>query len=254
MAQYRLLDVLYASALPTSTLIKALRDTRPLTHNAENSEGTMQILENREKGAREIISDIPADEYLDSIYLVDIDFKPNSVDPQTGLSTTKYYDTLRLNTVPMELNYDPDPQWATIASIGRNAPFYHYTGSEDTLSFQIDWFSKEDHRKDVIYACRWLESLSKSNSYKEDPHRIMIMWGKANELFLKSLWIVHKASYKLSQFQRHRSMLPQQAYQEVVLKRVLVENSNTSDVFGSSSSYSDIGIASTGTFNDKFKL
>lgn len=247
MANYRIFDVLYKSALPTSDLIKALGDPQPLTHNSENSVGAQEIKRNREIGARETVSQKSTEEdILNSIYLVDIDFKPS---PDTD--GYKHYDTLRLNTVPLELSYDPDPQWATIASIGRNAPFYHYSGSEDTLSFQIDWFSKEDHRRDVIYACRWLESLSKANSYKEDPHRLMLMWGKDNELFLKSLWIVHKASYKLSQFQKHRAMLPQQAYQEVVLKRVLEENSNTNDVFGHAISYPNLGITSTGTFNSR---
>jgi len=64
-----------------------------------------------------------------------------------------------------------------IASFGSNNPIYQYTGSEDTLSFVIDWFSSENHREDVIFNCRWIEALTKSDGYNEPPHRVKIIWG-----------------------------------------------------------------------------
>lgn len=139
---------------------------------------------------------------------------------------------LELITVPSEIEFSPTPEWAVIASIGRNNPFYHFTGSEDTLSFTIDWYSNQDNREDVIYNCRWLETKAKADAYKADPHRILLQWGKEDLLFQNILWIVQKASYKLSQFQRHRGMLPQQAYQEVILKRVTSLNLNMSEIYG----------------------
>ena len=166
---------------------------------------------------------------VNPISIIDIDM------PTSVLKSNKLHggwEKIVLPTVPLELEYDPNPNWAVIASIGRNAPFYHYVGSEDSLSFKIDWYSKEDHRQDVIFYCRWLEARSKANSYYEDPHRIILVWGNDDLLFKDSVWIVAKATYKLSQFVKNRGMLPQQAYQEVTFKRVLKHNSDYPQIIG----------------------
>ena len=161
------------------------------------------------------------------IWIVDTDMGDTSFRGQG-----KSFRMIQLPTVPLELEFDPKPNWAIIASIGRNNPFYHYTGSEDTLSFKIDWYSKMENRQDVIFNCRWLAARSKANGYFEDPHRIMIIWGKESVLFQNSFWIVTKASYKLSQFQKQASMLPNQAYQEVELKRVTETNTDYDELLG----------------------
>lgn len=229
MATFNLPDIL--SKRPTGGIL-ATR-SGPVRHGWEDSEFTKQIEANRQSGASGLITPEP-ETITDHIILVDIDHK-------LGLNRGgRFYDRITLPTIPKELGYDPDPQWATIASLGRNAPFYHYTGSEDTLSFQIDWYSRRDDRRDVLYACRWVEALSKANGYQESPHRIMIIWGKDDKLFQNDLWIVHKASYKLSEFQKHRSMLPQQAYQEIVLKKVLTDNSNMAGIFGSAFTFQEV--------------
>lgn len=156
------------------------------------------------------------------IYIIDID-----ADPKLG----KSYSYITLYTVPTEISFDPSANFSTIASIGRNAPFYHYTGSEDTLSFKLDWFAKDENRKDVIFNCRWLAAMSKSDGYYGDPHRVMVIWGDGG-LFANDLWIVTKATYKLSQFQKHQGMLPNQAYQDLELKKVIDTNTNLLDHMG----------------------
>src|SRR5688500_14575029 len=59
-------------------------------------------------------------------------------------------ESLQIQTVPIEMQVTPTANWATIPSIGRNNPFYHYTGGEDTLTFQLDWYSVRDSNWDVI--------------------------------------------------------------------------------------------------------
>lgn len=158
-----------------------------------------------------------------SLALIDVD----SVGP---VSDDPYY--LVIPTIPRELEYQGIPVWATIASVGRNVPFYHYSGAEDTLSFTIDWYSQHESREDVIFACRWIEARSKADGYSKDPHRIKISWGSNDRLFQDSLWIVYKAPYKLSNFHRHFDMLPTQAFQEVTLKKVSDYNLKTPEIFG----------------------
>lgn len=156
------------------------------------------------------------------IYIIDYDWKPD--DPGVR--------EIELPTVPYSIEFDPNPNWAIIASVGRNSPFFHYTGSEDTLTFTIDWYSKVENREDVITSCRWLEAKTKSDGYKGNPHRILLKWGNENTLFDSVLWVVTKASYKLSGFVKTKSMLPQQAFQEVTLKRVADFNLTTKEVYG----------------------
>jgi hypothetical protein len=197
----------------------------------------------------------------ESITIVDLDYKKSILD----LSTGRYYAYITLPFVPENLDYNPDSNWVAIATMARNNPHYHYTGSEDTLEFDIDWFTNDDLRRDVIMNCRWLESLSKGNGYEETPHRVQLCWGEgANDkssLFLNDIWVVTKAPYKLSNFNRgflytvkgnsmsgipysydpakkntsiyqNTHLLPQQAYQRVTLKKITQSNATRGDILG----------------------
>lgn len=148
------------------------------------------------------------------------------------------FETLVLHSVPKQLKYDAASNFVGIASIGRNNPHYNYAGSEDTLSFSIDWYCKGLDRAEVLRNCRWVEALSKSNGYTQRPPIVKIKWGDDDYLFGDDEWIVVSASYELSHFasfgvstnpktfRREQDNvysiggLPQQAYQNIVLKRV----------------------------------
>ena len=135
---------------------------------------------------------------------------------------------LKLTFVPRKLSVIPESHFKAIASMGRNNPFYHFTGAEDSLKFEIDWFSEKDNRQDVILNCRWVESLSKNDAYNNPPPPVILHWN--SELFSDSLWLVVDAPYDLSEFQAHRQMLPQQAYQQVTLKRINQRNLTRSQI------------------------
>jgi hypothetical protein len=134
---------------------------------------------------------------------------------------------LQIQTVPMELSVDPIAKWATIPSIGRNNPFYHYTGGEDSLKFTLDWYTVRDSNQDVIENCRWVESLARNNAYNQGPTRVLLIFG---DLFQFDLWVVESAPYRLNLFNRERGMLPKQAYQELTLKKVIDKNTSRSEV------------------------
>lgn len=140
-----------------------------------------------------------------NMWLVHIDARGNRV------------EKLRIQTVPLEINVAPTANWVVIPSIGRNNPFYHYTGGEDVVKFTLDWYSVHPLRQDVIFNCRWVESLSRANGYKKEPPRVLLIFG---DLFNHTEWIVESAPYRLSLFDREKQMLPRQAYQELTLKKV----------------------------------
>lgn len=168
----------------------------------------------------------------DTITIIDYDF---------GTDRGKRgYESITLPFVPRELSYEPSSKFVGIATMGRNNPHYHFTGSEDVLQFDIDWFSSQDDRKDVINNCRWVEALSKADGYTEAPHRIKLVWSENDLLFADQTWLVTAAPYKLTDFvkgYKNQSgqivkvgMLPQQAYQQVTLKRVASHNLNASEI------------------------
>lgn len=132
-------------------------------------------------------------------------------------------EALQIQTVPLEMSVDPVANWATIPSIGRNNPFYHYTGGEDEITFTLDWYSVQDNNYDVIRKCRWVESLSRSDAYFKEPPRILLIYGR---LFKFDTWIIKKAPYRLSLFNKHRDMYPRQAYQELTLAKVTDRNTD----------------------------
>lgn len=174
----------------------------------------------------------------DSISIVDLD-----ADPIMSLGGEKLYRSITLPFVPREVSYEPSSKFIGIATMGRNNPHYHFTGSEDTIKFDIDWFTNDPSRKDVILACRWIEGLSKANGYEEPPHRVKLVWGEDDLLFKDEIWIVVDAPYLLSDFNKgyrdkdtreiiRTGLLPSQAIQKITLKRVTSDNRTTNDIFG----------------------
>ena len=147
----------------------------------------------------------------------------------------KGHRVIKLPFIPTELNYNVDSNFSAIKPIGRNNPKYHYTGSEDKLEFEIDWFSNDESREDVITNCRILEALSKGDGYNKPPHRVLLQWGTNDILFKDHIFIVTNASYRLLNFNKAQinqktgevertNMLPIQAYQRVSLARVTSTN------------------------------
>lgn len=170
------------------------------------------------------------------ISIVDLDYRPDEHD------ATRFYKELRLPFVPGELTYQPESNFVGIASFGRNNPFYQFTGSEDTLTFEIDWLSNQNDRKDVLFNCRWLEALTKGDAYEDVPHRVKLVWGNDNTMFEDSVWLLVSAPYRLTNFVRgyndnngtfiSTSMLPSQAFQTVTFKRLTKNNRATRDIIG----------------------
>ncbi len=135
-------------------------------------------------------------------------------------------------------------------SMGRNNPFMMYTGGEDTISFDISWYSNDPmNREDVLTKCRLLESWSKANGYNQAPPVLRISWGTSG-IFDNDLFILYSASYKLNNFQDRYSgssidtdefsrsvtrtinlgLLPSIATQSLVFKKVTGKNLTHNDI------------------------
>lgn len=185
----------------------------------------------------------------DYIAIIDYDYKPTAENttPTEGNNESKpklsnrRYRELRIPFVPRELQVNPESNFVGISSFGRNNPFYQFTGSEDTLTFEIDWLATESSREDVITKCRWIEALTKGDGYEDVPHRIILMWGANNKLFKDHKWIITSAPYRLMNFNRgymednkfiSTHLLPNRAIQTITLKRVTDTNLSSAQIIG----------------------
>lgn len=159
-----------------------------------------------------------------------------------------------LQNRPQEIEVDPKTNWATIRSMGRNLPMYHYTGAEDTITMNISWYcdcaSKDPADVDpeqVLSKCRLLESWSKADGYTKAPPVLKIVWGDSN-LFKDHYYILFSAKYTLGgfnsgarQFNReittssgrqvfyNYKLYPFYATQELIFKRVASYNLTSND-------------------------
>lgn len=167
-----------------------------------------------------------------TITLINIDWEPVNDDPLNLVF-------IELPFIPRELHYKIETKLPSLNSPGRNNPFYHYGGSEDTLEFTIDWtFTDDQTRRKSLQNARWLEAMTKANGYNGYLPRLSIMWGDPYGPFEDHLFIVENASYDLSHFAAAGltkrlgndiigeafPLLPQTIRQDVTLKRVTTHN------------------------------
>ena len=111
--------------------------------------------------------------------------------------------SLVIQNRPDRLRVEPAATWAAVKSMGRNNPFYFYTGGEDTITFDISWYSVDaDHRDDVVNKCRLLEA----DGYSASPPTLRIQWGNSG-LFEDDLFILAAAPYELTHFQNASRMM-----------------------------------------------
>lgn len=136
-------------------------------------------------------------------------------------------ERLHFQGLPNELNITPETSWATIKPFGRNNPHYHFTGSEDTIEFEVSWYAEKADKSDVIEKCKWVESLTKADGYEGGPHHVSFIFG---DLFKTAKWIVFAAPYVISLFDKANGMRPTLATQTITLKRITDNNLKLRDV------------------------
>lgn len=127
-------------------------------------------------------------------------------------------EKLSIQFIPKEgISWEATSKWAVIPTVGRNNPFYHYTGGEDSLTFKLDWYSNDQARQDAIAAARIVRSWSRANAYRSKPPRIMLIFG---DVFKNDVWIIDSAPFTMELFQLPRNMRPAQVYQDITLKKI----------------------------------
>lgn len=176
-----------------------------------------------------------------TIQLLDLDFEGFFSDSSGAAGKRAsgiMSDTLAALIIPFtprEVSVDPKSDFVTLSGIGQNVKDYHFTGAEKIISFTIDWHRMSEIDEPIVYA-EWLESLSMSDGYNKLPHKLRLIWGNDPALFVDDVWLITKASYKMSNFNgkyltphgsdpnvyhmKDGRLLPRNIIQEVELKRI----------------------------------
>ncbi len=133
--------------------------------------------------------------------------------------------------VPKDVNWQAKSNWSVIPTMARNNPFYHYTGGEDKLSFELDWYAGDSSREDAIAAATKIKSWSRNNGYRNRPPRIMVIFGR---LFRNHVFVLESAPYKMELFHRQKGvnedLLPVQIYQTITLLKVTSANQDHAEI------------------------
>ena len=164
---------------------------------------------------------------------------------------TSPYMSIILQCRPDEIQITPHSTWAAVTSMGRNDPFRMYTGSEDTLTFDINWYCNDpNNRGEVVTKCRLLESWTKADGYVSAPPVLQLIWGQS-DLFKDTYWILESASYKLTHFQNlanrggtyvNLGLYPNYATQTLIFKKVSGFNRRWSDIVSIEELQKTVGI------------
>lgn len=135
---------------------------------------------------------------------------------------------LSIQFVPKDLEFTRTVNMQTIQIIGRNNPLYQYTGGEDELSIELDFYSLLSNREDVYKRVNWLRKNTMNNGFNSPPENLRLVFGK---LFRKQdVWGIKSLSYKFSNFNKPNGYLPQQAYVNITLGLDTPTNSTYDDV------------------------
>jgi hypothetical protein len=139
---------------------------------------------------------------------------------------------IKFDFEPSEVRIGSKSNFTPIKVVGSNNFPLHYGGSEDEISFKVEWYGYKE--KPVLKKCRWVEMLTKADGFRNPPPTVTLMWG-SKSTFLDMDFIVTKADYKISNFFMRRNgyknySLPIRAVQNITLKQVSETQTTHQDI------------------------
>jgi hypothetical protein len=139
---------------------------------------------------------------------------------------------LTIMFTPSDIEYTNQSGLKSLGILGSDLQRYHYGGSEDGLTFEVDWYGfKANGAESPLDKAEKMLSLTKGAGWVNNtPPIIIIRWGSGEFTpFANHKYIVEKASFKPEQFIQHKfkqdtllnnSFQPLYVKQLVSLKRV----------------------------------
>lgn len=143
------------------------------------------------------------------------------------LETEEPFERLEIQFVPNEISTPREANLTEIMVVARNNPKYHYINGKDTLRMQVEFYSDERGRTDVIRKVQWLKSLTMNNGFQGGLRNVKIVFG---ELFPNEVWLLKSVRPTLSHFDGEAGFLPLRARVDLEFVLDPVKNNLITDV------------------------
>lgn len=118
------------------------------------------------------------------------------------------FNRLELQFMPENLTWSRNARLSNIAVVGRNNDLLQYTGGEDKLTFDIDFYSDEENRRDVMRKVNFLKSLAMSDGGFGAARNFKIVMGK---FFTTEVWSMNSVVSTYSNYHQLYDYLPVRA-------------------------------------------
>lgn len=140
------------------------------------------------------------------------------------------FDKIELPFMPTGMEFKPESNWVNISAFGRNSPPLQYLGGQDTLTFDIDWYSTKGDYSGIFALCKKVESYSKADGYKKQPPVINLLGVVGIE---DTDFVITSAPYSVKQFTgvaNDSKVVPLHIIQTITLQKVSVYNPTWEDI------------------------
>lgn len=114
---------------------------------------------------------------------------------------------LRLQYMPMQVQWQRSAKFDAIAIIGRNEDLHHYSGGQTQVSMSIDFYANDPDATNAKASINFLESLQYS-AQDRAPSRVQLIMGR---MFEGTLWLLQSMSVTYSVFEPNKQWLPRYA-------------------------------------------
>lgn len=153
------------------------------------------------------------------------DFKPtrfNTTQEKIYIVETRSpFDRVEFQFMPVGMKVNRSAKFAAISPVGRNNDLYQYVGGNNTVQFEIDFFSDDENRKDVIQKCNFLQSLAMKDGGFGPAPKVNIVMG---EIFRGMTWIVNRVNVSYDNYDPNYNFMPVRA--KVKVQMTLDTNRN----------------------------
>lgn len=114
---------------------------------------------------------------------------------------------MEIQFVP-EMDNNRSARLNQVAIVGRNDDLLQYTGGQETLTLNLEFYGSENVEAEVTAKINWLKSLTMNDGYAGAFRNVKLVFGK---LFQTQVWAIRDVQAKPTHFDADNDWLPLRA-------------------------------------------
>lgn len=157
-----------------------------------------------------------------------MDFKFNSTRSQLYIvELSPPFERRMIQFVPDSISVPRKANMQDTTIVGRNNEIMQYITGSETLSLNLDFYSDDDERKDVISTINWFKSLTYNDGAPGKFRNVRIVFG---DLFKNDVWVLTGVDPDFSIFDSEKGWLPVMAKVKLDFKLDPKKNLTLNDI------------------------